>query len=91
MYVLDVAEEEHEVLRLARGQCNLDVMRGDGAPAVGVAVTRLALHHSLRIGELVVEAYERLAIGIEALNIRIHMIESVVVTALAILGLVVNR
>ncbi len=54
LFVLDIAEQEHEILLLAGLQRHLDVVRGDGAPSVGVAVARLALHHCLRIRKLVI-------------------------------------
>ena len=56
-----------------------------------MAVAGLALHHSLRIGKLVVKTNKGLAVGIEALNLSIDMIEGVVVATLAIFGLVINR
>ena len=91
LFVFDVAKEEYEVLRFAGLEGDLDVMRGDGALAVGMRVAGLALHDSLRIGKLVVEAYKGLTVGVEALDLGVHMIESVVVATLAILGLVIDR
>ena len=91
LFVFDVAKEEYEVLRFAGLEGDLDVMRGDGAPAMGMRIAGLALHDSLRIGKLVVEAYKGLTVGVEALDLGVHMIESVVVATLAILGLMIDR
>ena len=57
---------------------------------MGMAVAGLALHHGIGVGKLIVEAHEGLSVGIIALNGRVHMIESVVVTALAVFGLVID-
>ena len=65
-------------------------MRCDRAPAVGKAVAWLAFHHSLRLGKLVVESDEALAVGIVALNLGIDGVESIVVAALAVFGLVID-
>ena len=91
LFILDIAKEEHEVLRFAGLEGDLDVMRGDGAPAMGMRIAGLALHDSLRIGKLVVEAYEGLTVGVETLDLGVHMIESVVVATLAIFGLMIDR
>ena len=58
---------------------------------MGMRVTGLALHDGIGIGKLIVEAYEGLTVGIEALDGGIHMIERIVVTTLTIFGLVINR
>ena len=57
---------------------------------MSMRVAGLALHHCLRIGKLVVESHEGLAVGVEALNLCVHVIERVVVTTLAILGLMID-
>ena len=90
LFVFDIAKEEHEVARLARLEGDLDIVGGDGAPAVGMTVAGLALHDCLRIGKFVVETYESLAIGIEALYLSVYMIEGIVIAALAIFGLMID-
>ena len=50
----------------------------------------LAFHHGFRLGKLVVESDEALAVGIVALNLGIHGVESIVVAALTIFGLVID-
>ena len=90
LFVFDVAKEEHKVLALARLQCYLDIVRGDGAPAMSVTVAGFALHHYLWVGKLIVQANKGLAIGIIALYLCVHMIERIVVAALAVLGLVID-
>ena len=57
---------------------------------MGMTVTGLTLHDSIGISELVVEAYEGLTVGIKALDRCVYMIESVVVTTLTVLGLVID-
>jgi hypothetical protein len=54
-------------------------------------IAGLALDDSLRIGKLVIEAYKRLAIGIIALDGGVDMIERIMVAALTIFCLMVNR
>ena len=90
LFVLHIAQQEDEVAALAWLQGNLDIMRCDRAPAVGKAVAWLAFHHSLRLGKLVVESDEALAVGIISLNLCIHGVESIVVAALAVFGLVID-
>ena len=91
LFVFDVTQQEDEVLAFTRLQGHLDIVRGNRAPTMGMTVTGLTLHDCIGIGELIVQAYEGLTVGIEALNGTIHMIESVVVTTLTIFGLVVDR
>ena len=55
-----------------------------------MTVAGLTLHHSLRISKLIVQAYEGLTVGVEALDGGVHVIESVVVAALAVFGLVID-
>ena len=54
LFILDVTEQEDEVLAFTWLQGYLDIMRGNGAPAMRMTVTGLALHHCLRIGKRVV-------------------------------------
>ena len=91
LLVLDISQQEHKVLRFTRLQCDFDIMRSNRAPAVGMTIARLTLHHSLRISKFVIQANERFAVGIETLDGGIHVVEGVVVTTLTILGLVINR
>ena len=65
-------------------------MRGDGAPTVGVAVAGLAIDYYLGIGKLVIETYEGFAIGIEALDRGVYMVERIMVATLTVLGLVID-
>ena len=55
-----------------------------------MAIAWLTLHNSIRIGKLVIESYEGLTISVETLNLRIHMVESIVVATLAIFCLVID-
>ena len=88
--VLDVSEHEDEVLLLAGLELYLDVVRCHGAPAVGLAVARASFHHGLGVAELVVEAHERFAVGVVAVDGDVDAVEGVVVAALLVFGLVVD-
>ena len=90
LLVLHIAQQEDEVAALAWLQGYFDVVRCDRAPSVGKTVAWLAFHHSFRLGKLVVESDEALAVGIVALNLGIHCVESIVVAALTIFGLVID-
>ena len=90
LLVLHISQQEDEVAALAWLQGNLDIMRCDRAPSVGKTVAWLAFHHDFRLGKLVVESDEALAVGIVALNLGIHSVESVVVAALTVFGLVID-
>ncbi len=89
--VLDVAEDEDEGLLLARSQIHGQLVRADRRPAAGHGVARLPLRHDLGLPEAVPEAEEALAVGVEAGHFRVHRVDGVVVAALAVLGLVVDR
>ena len=89
--VLDVPEHEHERLRLAGREVDRELVRADRRPPARHRVARLAFRHHLRLAEAVPEAEEALAVGVEALHLRVHRVERVVVAALAVLGLVVDR
>ena len=88
--VLDISQHEDQVFLLARLQFHLYIMRGDGTPAVGMAIARTAFDDGLRGIEAVVQAHKRLAVGIEALYLGVHMIEGIVVAALPVFGLMVD-
>ena len=89
--VLDVAEDEDEGLLLAREKVHRQLVRADRRPAAGHGVARLPLRHDLRLGEAVPGPQEALAVGVEAGHRRVHRVDGVVVAALAVLGLVVDR
>ena len=88
--ILHVPQQEDEVAALARSQFHLYVMRGDGAPAVGDAVGRASGHNVLRVGKLVVQPDERLAVGIKTLDGHVDAVIGVVVAAFFVLCLVVD-
>ena len=90
LFILHVAEQEDEVFRLAWLQRHLDIVGGNGAPAVCVAVAGTALHDGIGVAELVVETHEGLTVGVEALYLGVDVVEGVVVATLAVLGLVVD-
>ena len=90
LFVFDITQQEYKVLALAWVKGYLDIVRSDRTPSVSMTVTWLTLHHSLRIGKLVIQAYECLAVSIEALNICIYMIECIVITTLTILCLMID-
>ena len=55
-----------------------------------MAVARTASDDGIRIGKLIIEADERLTVGVKALDRNIHAVEGVVIAALAVFGLVVD-
>ena len=89
--VLDVAEDEDEGLLLARREVHRQLVRADRRPAAGHGVARLPLRHDLRLGEAVPGPQEALAVGVEAGHLRVHRVDGVVIPALPVLGLVVDR
>jgi hypothetical protein len=88
--VLHIAQREDDVALLAGLQLHLYIMAGHGAPSVGEAVARPSLDHGLWLRILVIQAHETLAVGVEALDGHVHMIEGKVVAALAVFGFVVD-
>ena len=50
----------------------------------------LAFEYSLWLGKLVVKTDETLTVGVIALNLCVHSIESIVIATLTILGLVID-
>ena len=88
---LDVAEDEHERPAFAGRELDLELVRGDGRPAVGDGVAGLAGKDRARGVVSGVRAEERLAVGVEAVGPGVHGVERVVVAALAVFGLVVDR
>ena len=91
LLVLDIAQQEDIVTAFIGLQFHLDVVRSDGAPTVGMAVARTAFDDGIRIGKLIIEADERLTVGVKALDRNVHTVECVVIAALAVFGLVVDN
>ena len=58
---------------------------------MGMTVAGLTLHDSIRVRKLVIETHERLTVRVITLYLCVHMIESIVVTTLTILSLVIDR
>ena len=91
LLILHITQQEDEVTGLTRLQGHLNIMRGDGTPAMGMTVAGLTLHDSIRVGKLVIETHECLTVRVITLYLCVHMIESIVVTTLTILCLVIDR
>ena len=88
--VLGVAEHEHDLARLARGELEADVMRAHRLPAVGDRVRRLPPLDGDRPIPAAVRPEERVALGVEA-GQRLGAGEvREVVAPLPVLGLVVD-
>ena len=90
LFVLDISQQKDEVFRLTGLQLYLNIMRGNGTPSVCMTIAWFSLDNSIRIGKFVIESYEGLTISVETLNLRIHMVESIVVATLAIFCLVID-
>ena len=91
LLILDITQQEDEVTLLSRLQLHLDIVAGYGAPSVCDAVARLSLNDCLRCRILVVESHEAFAVGVKALDGCVDVVESIVVTALAVFRLMVDR
>ena len=57
---------------------------------MGMTVAGLTLHDSIRVRKLIIETHERLAVRVITLYLCVHMIESIVVTTLTILCLMID-
>jgi hypothetical protein len=88
--VLDVAEEEDERPRLAGREFDVERVRGDRLPTARNRIAGLPTKGDLRLVHSVVEADERLSVGIEARDGGVHMIKSEVIAPLAVFRLVIN-
>ena len=89
--LLDVGEHEREGLLLPGLSVEVDLVRADRVPAVGVAVRALAGEDRLGIVQPVVDAHEGVPRGVVPVDRARAAEERVVVPALAVLGLVVDR
>ncbi len=90
LVVLAVAETENVFLGLAGLKLNSETVRADRCPAACDGVTGLALKNSIGLTETVVKTEEGLAVGIKALDGSIYGEDSVVVSSLSVLSLVIN-
>ena len=87
--VFHISQKEDVVLALARHELDLNTMGRDRTPSMSNAVTRLAGNDILRITELIIQAYERLSVSVEAINRRIDTIERIMVAAFLIFCLMI--
>ena len=88
--VLDVAQPEEDGLRLSSFQREVEVVGADGSPAVGHAVGAVPCLDGFGFCRAAVHAAEGVAAGVEAGDRSVGPEHSVVVAALAVLGLVVD-
>ena len=91
VFVFDVAQDKDESLFFASVQAYVQSVRGDWRPTVGNGVSALSFDHGLGLAKVVVEAQESLAVCVKAVDFLVARIESKVVSALSVFGLVVNR
>ena len=89
--IFDVAEHEHEGLRFAGASATSSEWDAIGDQPLRDRVLRFALDDGVGLVQPVVQAEERLAVGVEARELRVHVIERVVVAPLAVFGLVIER
>ncbi|OIQ79418.1 hypothetical protein GALL_388480 [mine drainage metagenome] len=89
--VLDVPEDERVARRLAGREAHLEAVRRDRVPAARDRAGGLPGERYRRLAERVVRADERVAVRVEACGLGVDPVDGVVVAALAVLGLVVDR
>ncbi len=90
LVVLAVTEAEDVFLGFARLKLNCEAVRTDGCPAACNGVAGLAFEYSIGLTEAIIEAEEGLAVGIKALNGSVDGEDSIVVSSLSVLGLVID-
>ena len=87
---LDVTELEDEALFLTGCKCDLDHVRSDRIPSACEAVCCLACRYDCGIVPCTSCAEEAVTVGIKAVHGNIDIIESVMITSLSVLCLVVD-
>ena len=90
LWVLHIAQYEDQAAAFARSKGQIQEVRGNGAPAVSDAVSGLSLHYRFRRVEAVICTKETLPVSVEAVHIRVHAVEGVVVAPFPVFGLMVN-
>src|SRR6478736_357776 len=88
--VFHVAEYEDELLFFTGSERHFQAVRRDRRPTTGDRVLRLACDRYVRFAEAVVQTDERFAIGVEARDRCVDMVEGEVVATFAILRLVID-
>ena len=89
--IFAVAQHEDKAHAFARRERAAQVMAADGRPAAGDRVAAAPLKHSSRVVKAVVRAQEAVAVGVKAVDRCVHGVDGVVIAALTVLGLVVDR
>ena len=89
--ILRIAEAEQEGPGLARVELYLQPQHGNRCPARGDAAIGSPFFHGQRLFPAAELPEEGVAVGIEAFDRSIYRIESVVVPALAVFGLMIDR
>ena len=89
--VFDISEHEDNILACARLKSEVEALRSDGAPAVSHAVAGCAGQHLLRSVEAIVHPEESLTVGIEAVEGPVRSEECVMIAALPVFRLMINR
>ncbi len=88
--VLQIAQKKYIRFLLAGRECDVDLVRGDRGPAACHRVCTFAGQNSLRLVRAVVSADKVVADRVKAVNVRVYRIDCIVVSALAVLCLVVD-
>ena len=89
--ILAVTQHKHETHAFARLQCAAQIVAADGRPSAGDAVRAPVFKHGARLAKTIVRAEEAFAIGVEAVDRRIHGVNGKVVAALTVFRLVIDR
>ena len=88
--VLDVTQTEQDAAALSRGQFYMDVQRTNRSPAMGDAAGAMACPNGLRVCRAAIYAAECITGGVKAADGAVGPENSVVVTALAVFGLMID-
>ena len=91
LLLLDIAKDEDEVTMLARSQRDVYLMGSDRAPAMSHGVAAVTFSHGVGHTLLRIETDEGLTVRVEAVDRTVDMIEGIMVSALTVFGLVIDR
>ncbi len=88
--IFGVAQDKEQRFALARGQGDLQLVGGDGAPAAGQAIAALAREHGLGRSPISHGAQEGVTIRIETSGGGIHAEKGIVIPPLAVFGFMID-
>ncbi len=89
--IFDIRQNKNERTCLAGSKKDVDLLRCDRRPAACNRISAGAVQHCLRSLRAVVEAHKFGTDRIKTVHLRVYGIERVVIAALPVLGLVIDR